>query len=138
MVVFTAHSIPARLVGAGDPYAAQVHESAAAVAQAADVDRWCVAWQSAGRTDDAWLGPDVREAIAGLADTAATGVVVCPIGFVSDHLEVLYDLDVEAADAARRVGLPSPARRRSTTTPRSAPCSPTSSSPPSTRRASEP
>ena len=106
MVVFTAHSIPARLVDAGDPYAAQVHESAAAVAQAADVDRWCVAWQSAGRTDDAWLGPDVREVIAGLADTAATGVVVCPIGFVSDHLEVLYDLDVEAADAARRVGLP--------------------------------
>jgi len=105
MVVFSAHSIPARLVEGGDPYASQVHESAAAVAQAAGVDRWCVAWQSAGRTDDAWLGPDVREAIAGLSDTAATAVVVCPIGFVSDHLEVLYDIDVEAADAARQVGL---------------------------------
>jgi ferrochelatase len=106
VVVFTAHSIPARLVDAGDPYARQVDESAAAVARAAGVVRWSVAWQSAGRTDEAWLGPDVRDVVAELGDSGATGVVVCPIGFVSDHLEVLYDIDIEVQDVARRVGLP--------------------------------
>jgi len=104
-VLFTAHSIPARLVGAGDPYPAQVRESAAAVAEAADVARWDVAWQSAGRTAEEWVGPDVRDVIAALPGTGAGAVVVCPVGFVSDHLEVLYDVDIEAADVARHAGL---------------------------------
>ena len=104
-VVFTAHSIPARLVDGGDPYADQVHESAAAAAHAAGLTRWSVAWQSAGRTDDAWLEPDIRTVMADLARDGTTGVVVCPIGFVADHLEVLYDLDVEAAAVARRAGV---------------------------------
>jgi ferrochelatase len=104
-VLFTAHSIPARLVDGGDPYAEQVGASAAAVAAEAGLAQWSVAYQSAGRTDDVWLGPDVRDVIAQLAREGVRGVVVCPIGFVSDHLEVLYDLDVEAADGARHAGI---------------------------------
>jgi protoporphyrin/coproporphyrin ferrochelatase len=105
-VVFSAHSIPARLVDDGDPYPTQVLESAAAIAQEVGLARWSVAFQSAGRTADAWLGPDVRDVIAALPETGASAVVVCPVGFVSDHLEVLYDVDVEARAAADRVGIP--------------------------------
>ena len=104
-VIFTAHSIPARLVEDGDPYAAQVLESATAIARQAGLSRWSVAWQSAGRTADEWLGPDVRDVIAALARTGASAVVVCPVGFVSDHLEVLYDVDVEARAVAEGAGL---------------------------------
>ena len=105
-VVFTAHSIPARLVDAGDPYPAQVAESAKAIAEAAGLERWSVAWQSAGRTADAWLGPDVLDVIASLPAAGASAVVVCPVGFVSDHLEVLYDIDIEARAAADEAGIP--------------------------------
>ncbi len=105
-VLFTAHSVPQRVVDAGDTYPEQVHRSAAAVAAAAGVPRWSVAWQSAGRTAEPWLGPDLLKVIAGLPEAGVTACVVCPIGFVSDHLEVLYDIDVEAAAAARAVGLP--------------------------------
>ncbi len=104
-VVFTAHSIPARLVDDGDPYATQVLESATAIAEASGTDRWSVAWQSAGRTGDVWLGPDVRDVIAALADSGASAVVVCPVGFVSDHLEVLYDVDIEARAVADESGI---------------------------------
>jgi ferrochelatase len=104
-VVFTAHSVPARLSEAGDPYADEVRASAAAVADDAGVARWSVAYQSAGRTDDEWLGPDVRDVVFALAADDVPAVVVCPIGFVSDHLEVLYDLDVEAAAVAGRAGI---------------------------------
>jgi protoporphyrin/coproporphyrin ferrochelatase len=104
-VIFTAHSVPVRTVEAGDSYPAQVHESAAAVAAEAGVRTWSVAWQSAGRTDDPWLGPDVGLEIDAVAAAGGSGVVVCPIGFVSDHLEVLYDIDIEARAAAERVGL---------------------------------
>lgn len=104
-VVFTAHSVPARLVAEGDSYPEQLAASALAVAEAGGLERWEVGWQSAGRTDDEWLGPDVRQVIADLADRGAGAVVVCPIGFVSDHLEVLYDVDVEARAAAEAHGL---------------------------------
>jgi ferrochelatase len=106
-VVFTAHSLPARILEEGDPYPEQLHATAAGVAERAGLDAsaWCVAWQSAGRTAEAWLGPDVLEVIDQLAATrAGGGVLVCACGFVSDHLEVLYDLDLEArrrAEAAR-------------------------------------
>ena len=104
-VVFSAHSVPASLIAAGDTYAEQVARSAAAVAAAAGVEQWDVAWQSAGRTDDEWLGPDVRDVVAELAARGVPAVVVCPIGFVSDHLEVLYDVDVEVRAAAERAGI---------------------------------
>jgi protoporphyrin/coproporphyrin ferrochelatase len=104
-VVFSAHSVPAALVGAGDTYAEQVAASAASAASAAGVRRWTTAWQSAGRTEAEWLGPDLRDVIASEAATGASAVVVCPIGFVADHLEVLYDVDVEARSAADAAGV---------------------------------
>lgn len=105
VVIFTAHSLPARLVDEGDPYAVQVEQSARAVAEQAGVAHWQLAWQSAGKTGGEWLGPDVRDVITGLAGNGTTAVVVCPIGFVSDHLETLYDLDIDAAGVARRSGV---------------------------------
>ncbi|MHB8439868.1 MAG: ferrochelatase [Acidimicrobiales bacterium] len=109
-LVFSAHSVPVRALGDGGtgaamPYDRQLVDSAAAVAHAAGVNRWSVAWQSAGRTDDEWLGPDIREVIRRSAQTGAAGVLVCPIGFVADHLEVLYDIDIEAAAVARQAGI---------------------------------
>jgi protoporphyrin/coproporphyrin ferrochelatase len=105
-VIFTAHSVPERSGEAGDTYPEQLAESARLVAAAAGLDEWLVAWQSAGRTPGPWLGPDVRDVVRLLAaDGGADAVVVCPIGFVADHLEVLYDLDVELAAIAATGGL---------------------------------
>ncbi|MHB1775302.1 MAG: ferrochelatase [Acidimicrobiales bacterium] len=108
-VLFTAHSLPRRVVADGDPYPEQVAASADLVAAAAGLGTagvaWQVAWQSAGRTPDPWLGPDVLEVLRGIALPNRSAVVVCPIGFVADHLEVLYDLDVEARRAADSIGL---------------------------------
>jgi ferrochelatase len=105
-VVFTAHSLPARILQTGDPYPEQLRQTAEAVATRAEVERWSVAWQSAGRTPEPWIGPELLTVLPGLAAAGARGVVVCPAGFVSDHLEILYDLDVEAARAAADLGLP--------------------------------
>jgi ferrochelatase len=108
-VLFTAHSLPRRVVSDGDPYASEVRATAEAVAAAVGLDRWAgwtVAWQSAARTGEPWLEPDVRTVIEELGGTGrADAVVVCPCGFVSDHLEVLYDLDIDARATAERVGL---------------------------------
>lgn len=104
-VLFTAHSLPARIVADGDPYPAQLEETAAAVAARAGLPRWSVGWQSAGRTADPWIGPDVLELLPQLADDGASAVVVCAAGFVADHLEILYDLDIEAAARAEELGL---------------------------------
>ncbi|HTS14201.1 MAG TPA: ferrochelatase, partial [Candidatus Sulfotelmatobacter sp.] len=105
IVLFTAHSVPARFVDAGDPYAMQVAETAAAVAEAAGLSAWELCWQSAGRTADAWLGPDLLEVLRALPDRGVPAVVVCPAGFVSDHLEILYDLDIEARTVAEEAGV---------------------------------
>lgn len=105
-VLFTAHSLPERVVAAGDGYADRVRETAAAVAADVGLARWAVAWQSAGRTPEPWLGPDLLTVLAELAGTGGVeGVLVCPCGFVSDHLEVLYDLDIEARGRADELGL---------------------------------
>ena len=111
-VLFTAHSLPARVLHGDDPYPTQLRETAKAVADRAGLNhgghwaRWATAWQSAGRTSEAWLGPDILAVIDELAASeGAEGVVVCPCGFVADHLEVLYDLDIEAAERASRHGL---------------------------------
>jgi ferrochelatase len=100
-VLFTAHSLPERVLE-GDPYPHQLHASATAIAARADLATWDIAWQSAGRTADPWRGPDIREVIAS-ATTA--GVLVCAQGFTADHLEVLYDLDVEASADASTKGI---------------------------------
>jgi protoporphyrin/coproporphyrin ferrochelatase len=105
-VIFTAHSLPERVQAAGDTYPEQLEESARLVATEAGLAVWSVAWQSAGRTPEPWLGPDIRDEVRRLAAEGETdAVVVCPIGFVADHLEVLYDLDIELADVAASVGL---------------------------------
>jgi protoporphyrin/coproporphyrin ferrochelatase len=104
-VVFTAHSLPTRILDMGDPYPEQLAETAAAVAARAGVERWSVGWQSAGRTPEPWIGPDILAVLPALKEAGAAGVVVCAAGFVSDHLEVLYDLDVEARAAAAGIGL---------------------------------
>jgi ferrochelatase len=107
-LLFTAHSLPERAL-VGDPYPDQLRESADAIAARVGLPRWsgwALAWQSAGRTADAWRGPDVLQVIRDLADTGRSeGVLVCAQGFTSDHLEVLYDLDVEAARLAGELGL---------------------------------
>ncbi len=104
-VVFTAHSLPTRILDMGDPYPDQLTETANAVADRAGIDRWSVGWQSAGRTPEPWIGPDLLAILPTLVEAGAAGVVVCPAGFVSDHLEVLYDLDIEARTAADGLGL---------------------------------
>jgi len=104
-VVFTAHSLPTRILDMGDPYPDQLAETAQAVAAQAGVDRWSVGWQSAGRTPEPWIGPDLLAILPTLVEAGAAGVVVCAAGFVSDHLEVLYDLDVEGRAEAGGLGL---------------------------------
>ena len=109
-VFFTAHSLPLRVVAEGDPYPDQVAETAADVAGILALDTvpeltWGVAWQSAGRTADPWIGPDLLVEMARVAGDGATAILVCPVGFVSDHLEVLYDLDIEARQVADTLGV---------------------------------
>jgi protoporphyrin/coproporphyrin ferrochelatase len=107
-VLFTAHSLPERVLD-GDPYPDQLWWSAGEIARRAGLDPWygwSLAWQSAGRTPEPWQGPDILDVIRDLAATGrARGVLVCPQGFVSDHLEILYDLDIEAARVAIEAGL---------------------------------
>jgi ferrochelatase len=105
VVVFSAHSLPAKILEAGDPYEEQLRETAHAVGSRAGVSRWQIGWQSAGRPFVPWLGPDIAEIIQTLADSGVKGVVVCPCGFVSDHLEVLYDIDIEAKQVADGLGV---------------------------------
>jgi ferrochelatase len=108
-VLFTAHSLPVRIIDAGDPYPDELRSTAVAVAAAVGLGEWsdwAIAWQSAGRTPEPWIGPDVLQVISDLAATGeASGVIVSACGFVADHLEVLYDLDIEAAAHARALGL---------------------------------
>ena len=105
VVLFTAHSLPEKILQAGDPYPRQLEETGEAVARQAGLERWQIGWQSAGRTDVPWLGPDILELLPRLADDGVPGVVICPCGFVADHLEVLYDVDIEAQDTARSLGI---------------------------------
>jgi ferrochelatase len=107
-VVFTAHSLPERVL-VGDPYPDQLRASAEQIARRAGLSQWAgwgLGWQSAGRTPEPWRGPDILSIVRELAATGrADGIVVVPQGFTSDHLEVLYDLDIEAAGVADEVGL---------------------------------
>jgi ferrochelatase len=106
-VLFTAHSLPERIIAAGDPYPTELRTTATWVAAAANLapGSWEIAYQSAGRTPEPWLGPDILATIDRLVDEGVPGVLVCPCGFVADHLEVLYDLDIEAAQHAASRGI---------------------------------
>jgi len=101
-IYFTAHSLPAKIIAEGDPYREQLLESCRLVAAGLDLPDCDFAFQSASTTGEPWLGPDLLEA---LERTRARDVLVCPIGFVADHLEILYDLDVEARVFARERGI---------------------------------
>jgi ferrochelatase len=105
-IVFTAHSIPASMSGVGR-YQRQLDESAARVADRLGRADWALVYQSrSGRPDDPWLGPDVSDYLRAERARGLKAVVICPIGFVCDHIEVLYDLDYEAAQVCREIGLP--------------------------------
>lgn len=104
-VMFTAHSLPARILAMNDPYPEQLLETSRLIADRVGLAAWQFAWQSAGATPEPWLGPDVLEALKTLRKEGASHVLVSPIGFVSDHLEILYDLDIEAQAVASEIGL---------------------------------
>jgi protoporphyrin/coproporphyrin ferrochelatase len=104
-VVFTAHSLPARILEDGDPYPAQLLETSRLVAESAGVEDWSFSFQSESPTGEPWLGPDILDHLAELAGRGVEDVLVCPVGFVSDHLEIRWDIDTEAKDKARELGL---------------------------------
>jgi ferrochelatase len=104
-VVFTAHSLPARILDEGDPYADQLLETSRLVAERAGVESWSFAFQSASPTGEPWLGPDILEELDRLHAEGVRTVLVAPVGFVSDHLEILWDIDVEAREKAAELGL---------------------------------
>jgi ferrochelatase len=104
-VVFTAHSLPERIVVAGDPYQEQLLETSRLVAERAGLERWSFAFQSASPTGEPWLGPDVLDELERLHREGVRNVLVAPVGFVSDHLEILWDLDVQAREKAQALGL---------------------------------
>ena len=112
-VLFTAHSLPQRIIDGGDPYPEELRATAELVAEKVGLTRWSdwsIAWQSAGRTPEPWIGPDILEVIDSFAAQSASGepidgVLVSACGFVADHLEVLFDLDIEAAKHAESHGL---------------------------------
>jgi protoporphyrin/coproporphyrin ferrochelatase len=104
-VVFTAHSLPERILRDNDPYRDQLLETSRLVAERAGLAEWSFAFQSASTTGEPWLGPDILEELERLAANGVQRVLVCPVGFVSDHLEILWDLDVEAREKAAELDL---------------------------------
>jgi ferrochelatase len=104
-VVFTAHSLPARVLELGDPYRDQLLETSGLVAEAAGLSDWSFSFQSESPTGEPWLGPDILDHLAWLRRRGVERVLVCPVGFVSDHLEIRWDLDVEAQAKAAELGL---------------------------------
>jgi len=104
-VVFTAHSLPARILEEGDPYEQQLRETCRLVADRAELDDWSFSYQSESPTGEPWLGPDILDHLDALHAQGVRDVLVCPVGFVSDHLEIRWDIDVEAQERARELGL---------------------------------
>ncbi len=104
-VVFTAHSLPARILEQDDPYTEQLLKTSELVANAAGISDWSFSFQSESPTGEPWLGPDILDHLESLHADGVEHVLVCPVGFVSDHLEVRWDIDHEAQDKARELGL---------------------------------
>ncbi|GIO15051.1 ferrochelatase [Cohnella xylanilytica] len=105
LVLFSAHSLPEKILELKDPYPEQLLETSRAVAGLAGVERWQFTWQSAGQTGQPWLGPDILDTLDALAREGTKNVLVAPVGFVSDHLEVLYDIDIEARRFSEERGI---------------------------------
>ena len=104
-VLFSAHSLPEKIVAMGDPYPQFLHESAAAVAERLGLSDWRFCFQSAGNTGEPWLGPDILDYLDELHAARKQNVLSVPFGFVADHLEVLWDIDTEAQDRAAEHGM---------------------------------
>jgi ferrochelatase len=104
-VVFTAHSLPARILDLGDPYKEQLLETSRLVAERAGLSNWSFSFQSESATGEPWLGPDILDHLEDLQAEGVRDVLVCPVGFVADHLEIRWDLDHEAAEKAEELGL---------------------------------
>jgi ferrochelatase len=106
-LLFTAHSLPERIREWNDPYPRELLATSKGVADLAGLarERWDFAYQSAGRTPEPWLGPDILARMRMLADSGERAILICPVGFISDHLEILYDIDIEAQDLAHQLGL---------------------------------
>ena len=104
-VVFTAHSLPQRVAQAGDPYPNEVASTASAVAEQCGIRSFRMAYQSAGRTPEPWLGPDLSDVVRERAAAGVRSMLVVPIGFVCDHTEILFDIDVQAGGVAREAGV---------------------------------
>jgi ferrochelatase len=104
-VVFTAHSLPLAAVAEDDPYERQLLETSRLVAAEAGVTDWTFSYQSESSTGEPWLEPDILDHLAALRAEGVDDVLLCPIGFVSDHLEIRWDIDVEAADRAAELGM---------------------------------
>jgi protoporphyrin/coproporphyrin ferrochelatase len=106
-VLFSAHSLPTRILKMGDPYDVQLHETAELVAEQAGLDhqQWSWSYQSAGRSPEPWLGPQIQDYLPELAGRGIKKVVSIPVGFVSDHVEILYDIDIQAQQVAQEHGM---------------------------------
>ncbi|OLE92027.1 MAG: ferrochelatase [Crenarchaeota archaeon 13_1_20CM_2_51_8] len=104
VVLFTAHSLPKKSVADSDPYWSQLQETSQLVASKSGIKSWDFAFQSAGHPIDSWMGPSIKEKITELSGKGFRELLVCPVGFVSDHLEILYDLDIEAKSYASSLG----------------------------------
>ncbi|WP_028988400.1 ferrochelatase [Thermicanus aegyptius] len=105
LLLFSAHSLPARILQSGDPYMDELMATAKAVGEKEKIASWRFVWQSAGQTPEPWLGPDILEVIPALKNEGVKAVLTAPIGFVSEHLEILYDLDLDAKRKAEEVGI---------------------------------
>ncbi|MFC0473669.1 ferrochelatase [Halalkalibacter kiskunsagensis] len=105
-VIFSAHSLPEKITEMGDPYPQQLQETADLIAEKAGIDHYTIGWQSEGNTPDPWLGPDVQDLTRDLYEKQGyTSMVYCPVGFVADHLEVLYDNDIECKIVTDELGI---------------------------------
>jgi ferrochelatase len=104
-VVFTAHSLPARIIDEGDPYRDQLLKSSELIARLVPVREWRFSFQSQSHTGEPWLGPDLLDTLEELAASGRRRVVVAPVGFIADHLEIFYDIDIEARQKARELGM---------------------------------
>jgi ferrochelatase len=104
-VVFTAHSLPARILEEGDPYEVQLLQTSRLVADRAELREWSFSYQSASPTGEPWLGPDILDHLAELSGAGVTRVLLCPVGFVADHLEIRWDLDTQAQGRSAELGM---------------------------------
>lgn len=105
VVIFSAHSLPERILQAKDPYPEQLAETAKRIAEGAGIKNYAIGWQSAGNTPEAWLGPDVQDLTRELHKKHGySSFIYCPVGFVADHLEVLFDNDIECKQVTDELG----------------------------------